>query len=63
MAGMAQAFTTTRAETLAVVDQLIAANIDDTPKAPHNQMGPLTARGWMRYLHMHSTWEAKKLKK
>ncbi len=59
---MQAAFAATRAETVAVVRQLIDAGIDDTPKVSQNQMGPLTARGWMRYLHMHSTWEAKKLK-
>ena len=59
---MQAAFTATRQETLAVVTQLAAANPDASRKVLHNQMGPLTAQGWLRYLHMHSTWEAKKLR-
>jgi len=59
---MQTAFTTTRRESLAVVNQLAAAGTDTSRKVLHNQMGPLTAQGWLRYLHMHSTWEAKKVK-
>ena len=56
------AFAATRQETLAVVTQLAAAHSDASHKVHHNQMGPLTAQGWLRYLHMHSTWEAKKVR-
>ncbi len=59
---MQTAFAATRQETVDVVNQLAAAHIDATAKVHHNQMGPLTAQGWLRYLHMHSTWEGKKVK-
>jgi len=61
LSALRAAFTATRAETIDVVSQLIAANVNDTPKVLHNQIGPITARGWMRYLHMHAAWEAKKV--
>jgi len=57
---MQAAFAVTRAETVALIGQLAAAGIDDKAQSPHNQIGPLTAQGWLRYLHMHSTWEAKR---
>ncbi len=59
---MQAAFTTTRQETVDVVTQLAATKTDTDRKVLHNQMGPLTAQGWLRYLHMHSTWEAKKVR-
>ena len=56
------AFTATRADTVAVVNRLASAGIDNTAKVLQNQIGPITAQGWLRYLFLHSTWEAKKLR-
>lgn len=55
-------FRQTRADTLALVDQLQAAGVDVSVTAPHNDLGPLTARGWLRYLEMHASLESKKMR-
>lgn len=55
-------FRQTRADTLALVDQLQAAGVGDAVMAPHNDVGPLTARGWLRYLDMHASLESKKMR-
>ncbi|HAJ36410.1 MAG TPA: hypothetical protein DCL15_12025 [Chloroflexi bacterium] len=55
-------FRQTRANTLALVDQLQAAGVSDAVTAPHNDFGPLTARGWLRYLDMHASLESKKIR-
>jgi len=53
-------FRETRAATLALVDAL-----KRTPNAPetvrHNDYGPLTVRGWLRYLEIHASLESKKI--
>lgn len=55
-------FRQTRADTLALVDQLQAAGVGDAITAPHNDFGPLTARGWLRYLDIHANLESKKFR-
>lgn len=55
-------FRQTRADTLTLVDQLLAAGIGDDATAAHNDFGPLTARGWLRYLDMHASLESKKMR-
>ena len=55
------AFQETRQQTVAVTQALGKANVVDV-KVPHNQFGPLSLRSWLRYLEMHATLEAKKLK-
>jgi len=55
-------FRQTRADTLALVDQLQAAGVGDAVTAPHNEFGPLTARGWLRYLDLHANLESKKFR-
>lgn len=56
------AFRETRAETLDLARQIEAAGIPATAKVEHNQIGPLSARGWLRYLEMHGSMEIKKLR-
>ncbi len=63
MAGQADAFRTTRQETLALVQQLAAANVPLAQTATHNSAGALTVRGWLRYLEQHASREASRLKK
>ncbi len=56
------AFNETRAETVQLAHELAAAGVDNTSAVAHNELGILTAVGWLRYLDMHATLEAKKLK-
>lgn len=56
-----EAFHSTRQETVALAGQMDAA-LAAGAKAPHNQFGPLSVRSWLRYLDVHATMEAKKLK-
>jgi hypothetical protein len=55
-------FGETRAATLALIDQLKAASVGDGVTAPHNDFGPLIARGWLCYLDMHASRESKKIR-
>ena len=55
------AFSETRQQTVAEVQQLGQTNVANI-KVPHNQFGPLSVRSWLRYLEMHANLEAKKLK-
>lgn len=56
------AFQSTRQQTVALARQLGQA-VQAGVKVPHNQFGPLTVRSWLRYLDMHATMEAKKLRR
>lgn len=55
-------FRSTRAETVALVRQLAQTQIEPTMRVTHNDFGPLTPRGWVRYLDMHASIESKKIK-
>ena len=55
-------FRQTRAETVALAARLQTAGIGDDAKAPHNDFGPLSARGWLRYLDLHANIESKKIR-
>lgn len=55
------AFAATRTETVAITRQLGAA-LDQPIAVLHNQFGPLRLRTWLRYLDMHASMEAKKLR-
>lgn len=54
-------FEATRADTLALIDELDAAGLGDAT-APHNDWGNLTARAWMIYLNAHATMESKRIR-
>jgi len=56
------AFRTTRQTTVALAQQLAAANLDPTFTIPHNQFGPLTVRGWLSYLNTHANFESKRIR-
>lgn len=60
--GQRAAFRETREETLEIVRQLQQANVPDSTTVPHNDLGPLSARGWLRYLAAHASLESKKLR-
>ena len=53
---------TTRRATLAIVNDLIQAKLAFTIKIPHNQFGPLSPNGWLRYLDVHASGESKRIK-
>lgn len=50
-------FASARADTVALAAELTTA--DPRATVPHNQYGPFTARGWLRYLNGHARMEAK----
>jgi hypothetical protein len=60
---LAELMTSTRAETIAVFDQLCAAGIAPTQVAHHNMFGAMTVAGWLQYLHAHASLESRKLRK
>lgn len=49
-----------RAETVALVEALQSAT-HATETVPHNDYGPLTVHGWLRYLDIHANLESKKI--
>ena len=55
-------FSRTRGETLELADRLSQAGVDPTLTVPHNQFGPLTLRGWLRYLETHASFEGKRIR-
>lgn len=57
---MRQDFGRMRAETVALAEQITAREPDT--RVEHNQFGPLTARGWLRYIEKHSEYELRKFK-
>jgi hypothetical protein len=52
----------TRAETVALARELAARQIPLDATVPHNDFGPLTARGWLSYLNDHATREATRIR-
>jgi hypothetical protein len=53
---------TTRQVTITLAGSLVQANVPSDSKIIHNQYGPLSIKGWLRYLDVHSTGEVKKFK-
>ena len=53
---------TTRAETITLVHDLARRNVPADATVVHNDFGPLTARGWLRYMDIHATLESKKIR-
>lgn len=60
-------FRKTRAQTIEIVRKIAstptndAASTDES-KVLHNQFGPISLRGWLRYLNMHANLESKKIR-
>jgi DinB superfamily len=59
-AELLKAFRATRAETVALSQQLEARGSENC--VPHNQMGELSGKGWLNYLASHSDLESRKLR-
>jgi hypothetical protein len=53
-------FSATRAETVTLAEELKAKDI--TQKVLHNQFGPVSVLGWLRYLETHARLEGKRLR-
>jgi hypothetical protein len=53
---------TTREATLALADDLTQASLPPDVKVPHNQFGPLSIKGWLRYLDVHASSTGKHIK-
>jgi len=62
VAALREAFRSTRAETLALVQQLEAAGLPPATTVPHNDMGETTLRGWLYYLTVHASRESRRLR-
>lgn len=56
-----QAFHSTREETVALTRKLEEADVQPDQRIPHNYFGPLTLRGWLRYLRVHANLEARSI--
>lgn len=61
-AELQDAFYSTRQQSVALAGQLDQA-VANGVRVPHNQFGPLTVRSWLRYLDIHASMEAKKLRR
>jgi hypothetical protein len=55
-----EAFAETRAQTLEFARELSDAQAE--VRVPHNDIGPLSVGGWLRYLRLHATFEGRKIK-
>ena len=55
-------FRETRAQTLELARKLKQQGVPQTATAIHNDTGPLTFGGWLRYLDSHAGIEAKRMK-
>jgi len=53
-------FASTRADTVALAGQL--TTVDPERTVAHNQFGPLSVRGWLRYIQGHAHTESKRVK-
>jgi hypothetical protein len=62
MAALRDDFASTRAGTLTLIDSLRQANVPAAATAPHNDLGDLSARGWLFYLDSHATREASRVR-
>lgn len=55
-------FASTRAITIGLTNELIIQNVPTIFKIEHNSFGPVSPRGWLRYIHLHGRMESKRLK-
>ena len=57
-----EGFKTTRAETVALVDELQQMGIPTRAIVPHNDIGDFTVGGWLYYLNGHANRESTRIK-
>lgn len=56
-------FRETRADSIALAEQLAAQNVPTNTKVKHNQFGDFTTRAWLQYLVGHGDFESKRIAK
>lgn len=61
-ADMQSQFTTTRADSVILARDLESASVPFTTTVKHNDFGDLTIRGWLRYIFIHGSFEARRIK-
>ena len=54
-----RAFAETRAETVALANELLEAGVDPSTTVRHNDLGELTVTGWLAYLLQHPEQESR----
>ena len=54
-------FRETRAESVALAEELSAENVPPEKTVPHNQFGDMTMRGWLQYIIGHADFESKRI--
>jgi DinB superfamily len=59
MRDLAEAFAAARQSTLSLIDDLKKAGVSPDRKILHNEMGEITIRAWLYYLHNHSYRETR----
>ncbi|WP_233218778.1 DinB family protein [Deinococcus arcticus] len=62
LAGLRAQVTTTRAATVDLARRLHRVAPDDALTAPHNQLGALSPKAWLRYLTQHADLESRRLR-
>ncbi|MBA3530840.1 MAG: DinB family protein [Ardenticatenales bacterium] len=59
---LAEEFRKTRQESIALAEELEQAGVDGGTFLPHNQLGDLSVRAWLRYLTQHAHLESKRIR-
>ncbi len=62
MTELQKTFQETRTQTIALARELERVNVGHTERVLHNNLGPLTVRGWLRYLGIHADLESRRLR-
>ncbi|MFN8490993.1 MAG: hypothetical protein U0350_25590 [Caldilineaceae bacterium] len=55
-------FHATRQETVQIARKIADAKVSDAATVPHNFVGKLSARAWLRYLDIHANTESKRIR-
>jgi hypothetical protein len=55
-------FNQARAETVSLTEQLIQQDISVGATVPHNDFGPVTAKGWLKYMLDHAIRESTRIR-
>jgi hypothetical protein len=62
MLELQKTFQETRTQTIALARELERVNVGSDQRVLHNNLGPLTVRGWLRYLGVHANLESLRLR-
>jgi hypothetical protein len=60
MSGLRKEWSIARRATMQLASEL--EKLPDSTRVVHNQFGPLSLRGWIRYLNMHAFFESKRIR-